>query len=90
MGEPLQELAAELVVHRAPEAWQNPDHLLEALAGARAVVVRNRTQITADLLAACPDLKVVARAGVGLDNIDVAAADDRGVAASWQPWGRTP
>ena len=78
-GEPLQVLTAELVVHRSPEAWQNPGHLLEALAGARAVVVRNRTQITADLLAACPDLQVVARAGVGLDNIDVAEADARGV-----------
>jgi len=78
-GESLQNLATELVVHRAPEAWQTPSSLLEALAGARAVVVRNRTQITADLLAACPDLRVVARAGVGLDNIDVAAADDRGV-----------
>ena len=78
-GEPLQGLAAEIVVQRAPEAWRTPGHLREALAGARAVVVRNRTQITADLLAACPDLEVVARAGVGLDNIDVAAANARGV-----------
>jgi len=43
------------------------------------VVVRNRTKITADLLEACPDLRVVARAGVGVDNIDVLAANDCGV-----------
>lgn len=78
-GEPMQELAAEFVVHRVPDAWQTPSHLPEALAGARAVVVRNRTKITADLLEACPDLRVVARAGVGVDNIDVLAANDRGV-----------
>ena len=78
-GEPLERLSADLVIRRTPEAWQTPGQLKAALAGARAVVVRNRTQITAELLDACPDLQVVARAGVGLDNINVGAADDRGV-----------
>jgi D-3-phosphoglycerate dehydrogenase/(S)-sulfolactate dehydrogenase len=53
--------------------------LPEVLAGARAVVVRNRTQVTRDLLESCPSIQVVARAGVGLDNIDVSAADELGV-----------
>lgn len=78
-GESLQKLAAELTVSRRPDAWRAPELLPEALAGVRAIVVRNRTQVTADLLAACPDLQVVARAGVGLDNIDVDAANERGV-----------
>jgi D-3-phosphoglycerate dehydrogenase / 2-oxoglutarate reductase len=53
--------------------------LLAALADADAVIVRSATQIDADALAAAPRLKVVARAGVGLDNVEVAAATARGV-----------
>jgi D-3-phosphoglycerate dehydrogenase / 2-oxoglutarate reductase len=53
--------------------------LLPALSGADAVLVRSATKVDAEALAAAPNLKVVARAGVGLDNVDVAAATARGV-----------
>ena len=53
--------------------------LLPALADVDAVIVRSATQIDAEALAAAPRLKVVARAGVGLDNVDVPAATARGV-----------
>jgi D-3-phosphoglycerate dehydrogenase len=53
--------------------------LLAALAGAHAVLVRSATQIDAEAIAAAPGLRVVARAGVGLDNVDVPAATARGV-----------
>jgi D-3-phosphoglycerate dehydrogenase / 2-oxoglutarate reductase len=53
--------------------------LLPALADAAAVMVRSATRIDAEALAAAPNLRVVARAGVGLDNVDVAAATERGV-----------
>jgi D-3-phosphoglycerate dehydrogenase len=53
--------------------------LLAGLAGAHAVIVRSATQIDAEAVAAAPRLKVVARAGVGLDNVEVAAATARGV-----------
>jgi D-3-phosphoglycerate dehydrogenase len=53
--------------------------LLAALADADAIIVRSATQIDAVAVAAAPRLKVVARAGVGLDNVDVAAATARGV-----------
>ncbi len=53
--------------------------LLAALRGASAVLVRSATTIDAEALAAAPRLKVVARAGIGLDNVDVAAATARGV-----------
>ena len=43
------------------------------------MIVRNRTQVDADLLAAAPKLKVVGRLGVGLDNIDTAACMARGI-----------
>ena len=53
--------------------------LLPALAGVDALIVRSATQVDAEVLAAAPTLRVVARAGVGLDNVDVAAATGRGV-----------
>ena len=55
------------------------DELRSAVGGAEALIVRSATQVDADLLAAGESLVVVGRAGVGLDNIDVAAATERGV-----------
>ena len=57
-----------------------PADLAAALADARALIVRNRTQVNAALLAAAPRLAVVGRLGVGLDNIDMAACEAHGVA----------
>ncbi len=56
-----------------------PTELAAALAGADALIVRNRTQVDRKLLAAGPALKVVGRLGVGLDNIDVDACGERGI-----------
>ena len=53
--------------------------LLAAVADADALLVRSATKVDAEVLAAAPKLKVVARAGVGLDNVDVPAATARGV-----------
>jgi D-3-phosphoglycerate dehydrogenase len=53
--------------------------LLPALAAADAVIVRSATRIDAEAIAAAPRLRVVARAGVGLDNVDVEAATKAGV-----------
>ncbi|MFK4484733.1 phosphoglycerate dehydrogenase [Curtobacterium sp. AB7] len=53
--------------------------LLSALADADAVLVRSATKVDAEAIAAAPNLKVVARAGVGLDNVDIKAATTAGV-----------
>ena len=53
--------------------------LLPALAEADAVMVRSATQMDAEAIAAAPKLKVIARAGVGLDNVDTKAATQAGV-----------
>ncbi|MHA6800909.1 phosphoglycerate dehydrogenase [Bounagaea algeriensis] len=53
--------------------------LLEAVADADALLVRSATKVDAEVLAATTQLKVVARAGVGLDNVEVPAATERGV-----------
>lgn len=57
----------------------SPDHLLTAIKGADALIVRSATKVTADVLAAADRLAVIGRAGVGVDNIDVAEATRRGV-----------
>ena len=53
--------------------------LLRAVADADALLVRSATKVDAEVFAASTRLKVVARAGVGLDNVDVAPATERGV-----------
>jgi D-3-phosphoglycerate dehydrogenase len=57
----------------------SPDDLLEAVVGAEALIIRSATKVTAAVLEAATDLVVVGRAGIGLDNVDVAAATRRGV-----------
>ena len=55
------------------------EKLLAAVPEADALLVRSATNVDAEVLAAAPKLKIVARAGVGLDNVDVDAATERGV-----------
>src|SRR3954468_7455801 len=55
------------------------EELCAALPGVQALVIRSATQVTAEVLAAGIDLVVVGRAGIGLDNVDVAEATRRGV-----------
>ena len=57
----------------------SPEELLEAIVGAHALIIRSATQVTADVLAAGTIAPVVGRAGVGLDNVDVNGATERGV-----------
>lgn len=63
-----------------PTLVDRPEELIGLMAGAKALIVRNRTQVRGDLLAACANLSAVGRLGVGLDNIDVAACEARGIA----------
>jgi len=62
-----------------PGLLDAPERLAGALAAARALVVRNRTQVDAALLAQGPGIRVIGRLGVGLDNIDLRACRARGV-----------
>ncbi|MCY3925759.1 MAG: hydroxyacid dehydrogenase [bacterium] len=57
----------------------SPADLLEAVAGAQALIIRSATRVTTEVLEAGRDLVVVGRAGVGLDNVDLAAAARLGV-----------
>jgi (S)-sulfolactate dehydrogenase len=62
-----------------PQLVDQPARLLTEAASADALIVRNRTQVRGDLLAALARARVVGRLGVGLDNIDVPACEARGI-----------
>ncbi len=55
------------------------------LAAAEAIVVRTHTKVTREVLESAPRLRVIGRAGVGLDNVDVAAARERGIEVVYTP-----
>ena len=78
-GTPFQLLEGSFPITRNDDLWSNPEELKASLKDVTALVVRNRTKVTAEIIAAAPKLKVIARAGVGLDNIDIKAADAAGV-----------
>jgi D-3-phosphoglycerate dehydrogenase / 2-oxoglutarate reductase len=75
----IQRLAAKYKILRLSTLWKNPAELKTAIAGVRAIMVRNQTQLTAEILASAPQLLAIGRVGVGLDNIDVPAASKAGV-----------
>ena len=64
---------------RVVDASASPEELARVLPEAWALVVRSRTKVTRQLLSAAPKLALVARAGVGVDNVDLAAATARGI-----------
>jgi D-3-phosphoglycerate dehydrogenase len=66
-----------------------PSELEARIAGYDALVVRSETKVTAALLDAAPRLRVVGRAGAGVDNIDIEAATQRGVLVLNAPTGNT-
>ena len=67
---PLRDLENSYSVLVDTGLWNKPDELGQLLGGAIALIVRNRTQVTAALLEKAQKLRVVGRLGVGLDNID--------------------
>jgi D-3-phosphoglycerate dehydrogenase / 2-oxoglutarate reductase len=66
-----------------------PEALGDIIGEYDALVIRSATKVTADLLDAASNLKVVGRAGIGLDNVDIAAATRHGVVVMNTPGGNT-
>ena len=63
------------------------DELLKEVKDADALIVRSGTKVTADVIAAAEKLKVVGRAGIGVDNIDIEAASKKGIIVMNTPGG---
>ncbi|HVH67993.1 MAG TPA: phosphoglycerate dehydrogenase [Gemmatimonadales bacterium] len=85
----LQLLVATPEIEVVTCAGKPREELDRALAGAEALIVRSETRVTADLLTRGPGLRVIARAGTGVDNIDVHAATRRGIAVMNAPGANT-
>ena len=66
-----------------------PEELKAVIRDYDALIIRSETKVTADILEAAERLKVIGRAGVGLDNVDLAAATKKGVVAMNTPAGNT-
>jgi D-3-phosphoglycerate dehydrogenase / 2-oxoglutarate reductase len=82
IADKLAESTVEALGDQVEVRWvDGPDRekLLAAVPEADALLVRSATTVDAEVLSAAPKLKIVARAGVGLDNVDVGTATERGV-----------
>ncbi len=84
---------AEVMREAGIEALERPGlratELLEAVREVEGIIVRSDTRITEDVMNAAPGLRVVARAGAGVDNVDVAAATRRGIVVMNAPGENT-
>jgi len=101
-GEPLRVLVTDNLALRGVELLRqtqgievdvrnglSSEALKAHLAEADALIVRSATRVSADLLAAAPRLRVIGRAGVGVDNVDQEAATARGIVVMNTPGGNT-
>ena len=84
-GPAVDALARRFEVAFDPDLWRQPQALREALVDVRALLIRNQTRITADLLSHAKRLQVIGRAGVGLDNVDVRACTAAAVQVASTP-----
>jgi D-3-phosphoglycerate dehydrogenase len=89
IAEPMAQAGIELF--HAQQGWNvivsNPKEYAGHLAEADALIVRSAVQVTAEVLARAPKLRVIGRAGVGTDNVDLAAATAAGVLVMNTPGG---
>ncbi|MFP4038968.1 MAG: phosphoglycerate dehydrogenase [Desulfosudaceae bacterium] len=67
----------------------SPQELIEEIENYEALVIRSATKVTADLIEAATNLKVIGRAGIGLDNVDIQAATQKGIVVMNTPTGNT-
>jgi D-3-phosphoglycerate dehydrogenase len=82
--------ALQAAGHEAVDLTTKPrEALLSALASADALIVRSQVQVDAALIAAAPQLKIIGRAGVGIDNIDAVAAERANIRVVNAPNGNT-
>jgi len=80
---PLHEKAIEILKNAGLEVvyeeYPNQEKLKELVKDVSAIIVRSKPKVTKEIIDAAPSLKVIARAGVGLDNIDVEYAKSKGI-----------
>jgi D-3-phosphoglycerate dehydrogenase len=85
--------AAQIFRERGVEVDEKPglskDELIAIIGDYDGLAIRSATKVTKDVLAAATNLKVVGRAGIGVDNVDIPAASSRGVVVMNTPFGNS-
>jgi D-3-phosphoglycerate dehydrogenase len=93
ISDKLSPLAVQVFRDRGLEAdlapGLSPEQLVERIGDYDGLAVRSASKVTGEVLAAAERLKVVGRAGIGVDNIDVAAATQRGIVVMNTPDGNS-
>jgi D-3-phosphoglycerate dehydrogenase / 2-oxoglutarate reductase len=93
ISDALSPRAAEIFMARGIEVDFSPglpaDQLKDRIGGYDGLAVRSATRVTSDLLARAKKLRVIGRAGIGVDNIDVPAATERGIVVMNTPYGNS-
>jgi D-3-phosphoglycerate dehydrogenase len=93
ISDPMDPRAAEIFRANGLQADERPglskDELKAIIGDYDGLAIRSATRVTAELLDAAPKLKVVGRAGIGVDNVDIAAASARGVVVMNTPYGNS-
>ncbi len=91
IADKLSDDAADILRERGVEVdietGLSPEDLIARIPAYEGLAVRSATKATAEVIAAAESLKVIGRAGIGVDNIDVAAATQRGVVVMNTPFG---
>ncbi|MEA3040330.1 MAG: D-3-phosphoglycerate dehydrogenase / 2-oxoglutarate reductase [Sphingomonadales bacterium] len=93
ISDPMDPKAAEIFRASGIEADERPglskDELKAIIADYDGLAIRSATKVTADLLDAATNLKVIGRAGIGVDNVDIPAATARGIVVMNTPFGNS-
>ena len=79
----------DILVDFNPEIGNDPTELMKIIGDYDGLAIRSNTRVTADLIVAASKLKVIGRAGIGVDNIDLAAASAKGIVVMNTPFGNS-
>jgi D-3-phosphoglycerate dehydrogenase len=91
----LSETAVEILRNRGievdyePDLGKDKDRLLEVIGRYDGLAIRSATKVTEKLIAAAANLKVIGRAGIGVDNVDIPAASKKGIIVMNTPFGNS-
>lgn len=85
IGEEMDKLRQSFDAVFEPDLWKEPERLAAMIGDFRALIVRNQTKVNRELIAKAAKLEIIGRAGVGLDNVDLSAATERGIVVAFTP-----
>lgn len=94
VSDPLAEVGVKIFretpgIEMDMKVGMKPDELKEIIGQYDGLAVRSETKVTAEIIAAAANLKIIGRAGIGLDNVDIPAASQRGIVVMNAPEGNT-